>query len=128
MSQCPYCDFECAEVALEIEHMNTRHPEIIAERLAQIGEEMTDPFEGHGVKETIPRPALMIIATVATALNQDPEIVIFPGIEGVLGPWICFNIGERKFGIWTATMHLYEGDEHGAMGTDILNPATVTKT
>ena len=70
----------------------------------------------------------MIISMVATALNAEPEIVIFPrSVFEDIGPWICFNIGERRFGIWTATMHLYEADEDGAMGTDILDPAMIPK-
>jgi hypothetical protein len=44
MRKCPYCDFECADTPTEIAHMNSRHPEIIAERLAQIGEPVYDPF------------------------------------------------------------------------------------
>ena len=90
---------------------------------------MSDPFEGHGTKQVIPRVALMIIAMVGTALNEEPEIVIFPrSTFEATGPWICFNISERRFGIWTATMHLYEADEDGAMGVDILDPAMIDKT
>jgi hypothetical protein len=89
---------------------------------------MPDPFESYGVKQVIPRQALIIITQVAVALDEEPEIVIYPDRPPGIGPWICFNIGERKFGIWTATLHLYEADEHGAMGTDILDPAMINKT
>jgi hypothetical protein len=90
---------------------------------------MPDPFEGSGVKQVIPRVALMIMAMVGTALNQEPEIIIFPRSSfEETGPWICFNIGERRFGIWVSTMHLYEADEDGAMGVDILDPAMIDKT
>jgi hypothetical protein len=88
---------------------------------------MANPLEYHGIKQVIPRSALMIILQASSALDVEPEIVIFPSLEGVLGPWVCFNLDGRKFGIWTATMALYEGDEHGAMGTDILNPASLVK-
>jgi hypothetical protein len=90
------------------------------------------PFERHAVKQVIPRSALMIILQAASALNTEPEIVIFPNIkidieEEAIGPWICFNLDGRKFGVWVNTMALYEAEADGAMGTDILNPATLTK-
>jgi hypothetical protein len=127
MSVCPYCpDFECEGTFLEIAHMNACHPEIIAERLAEIGEDVPDPFEGHGVKQVISRQALLIITMAAISLDQEPEIIVFP-TEVPKNPWVSFNLGDRKFGIWMATLHLYEADEHGAMGTDIIDPAMVPK-
>jgi len=89
---------------------------------------MPDPFEGHGIKQVIPRQALLIIAMAGISLDDEPTMVIFPTYGGVANPWITFDIGERRFGIWLATMHLYEADKHGAMGTDIVDPAMIPKT
>jgi hypothetical protein len=74
------------------------------------------PFESHGVKQTLPLTALVIIFQMAKNLGSEPEIVIFP--SEMPSPWICFNVGDRRFGIWVSTMKLYEADEHGAMGED----------
>lgn len=82
-------------------------------------------FEGHGVKETIPRRALPIINMVAAQLRSDPELVIFP--SEMPSPWVCFNVGERQFGIWKTTLELYEADEHGAMGEDPIAPDKVRR-
>jgi hypothetical protein len=41
MSECPYCGFEAADVTVEIAHMTTWHPEVVAERLNKIGEDVT---------------------------------------------------------------------------------------
>jgi hypothetical protein len=76
----------------------------------------SSPFEGHGVRQVFPRDALQIIWAAAKAQSVNPEIVIFP--SEMESPWICFNLGARKFGIWKETMDLYEADEHGAMGED----------
>ena len=86
---------------------------------------MVDPFEGHFAKQVIPRKALTIISTVSMALDEEPEIVVFSTDMPGLGPWICFNIGDRKFGIWTANLKLYEADEDGAMGDDPLDPSRI---
>jgi hypothetical protein len=84
-------------------------------------------FEDYAARQLIPRKALEIIQIVAVSLNHDPEIVIYPAypepIKGT-GPWICFNIRDRKFGIWTATMALYEQEADGSMGLDALEPST----
>jgi hypothetical protein len=84
-------------------------------------------FEDYAARQIIPRKALEIIQMVAVSLNHDPEIVIYPAypqpVKGS-GPWICFDVRDRKFGIWVATMALYEADEHGAMGVDALEPST----
>jgi len=86
---------------------------------------MPNPFEAHAVKQIVPRDALEIIVRVSDYLQEEPELVIFPTtLDSV--PWICFNVKNRQFGIWTETMNLYEADEHGAMGEDILNPFTLT--
>lgn len=74
------------------------------------------PFEEHGVRQVVPRRALQIISEAASAQRVDPELVIFP--SEMESPWVCFNLGDRKFGIWKATLALYEADEHGAMGED----------
>lgn len=80
-------------------------------------------FEKDGVKQVIPGLALRIIDSVSTQLGKDPEIVVFP--SEMPSPWVCFNVGERKFGIWKMTLTLYEADEHGAMGEDPIDPASV---
>jgi len=41
MSACPYCGFEAPDTPTEIAHMTTWHPEIVAERLNKIGENVT---------------------------------------------------------------------------------------
>lgn len=79
-------------------------------------ENNSSPFEGHGVRQVFTRGALLIIHEASMALRKDPEIVIFP--SEMKSPWICFNLGDRKFGIWVETHNLYEADEHGAMGED----------
>jgi hypothetical protein len=89
----------------------------------------SSPFEGHGVKQVIPLRALIIMTVVSTLLKEDVEYVIFPSEMG--SPWICFNVGNRQFGIWQASFKLYEADEHGAMGEDpidLLDPEAIKKT
>ena len=88
---------------------------------------MTLPFEHHGVKQIIPYEAMLVILMASTTLKKPPELVIFPTTLPGIGPWICFNLGPRRFGIWAATLKLYEADEHGAMGDDALNPLTMRK-
>jgi hypothetical protein len=82
-------------------------------------------FEEHGVKQVIPRRCLTIILMVSARLSGDPELVIFP--SELESPWVCFNLGERKFGIWKRSLALYEADEHGAMGDDILDPSRLPR-
>ena len=74
------------------------------------------PFEGHGVKQVVPLRALFTIWEASKARGMDPEIVIFP--SEMESPWVCFNLGDRKFGIWKETLDLYEADERGAMRED----------
>jgi hypothetical protein len=38
---CPYCGFSADDTPTEIAHMTTWHPEIVAERLAKVGEHVT---------------------------------------------------------------------------------------
>lgn len=86
---------------------------------------MSSPFfETHAVKQKVPRFALGIIFMVSAHLNEEPELVLFPTTLDS-APWICFNVKDRQFGIWTETMKLYEADKHGAMGEDILDPFTL---
>jgi hypothetical protein len=40
-ASCPYCGFVCHDTPTEIAHMTTWHPEIVAERLNKIGENVT---------------------------------------------------------------------------------------
>lgn len=84
---------------------------------------MTPPFEAHGVTQKIPRRALWTISSVSFLLGEDPEIVIFP--SDVESPWVCFNVGDRKFGIWKETFVLYEADADGAMGEDPIIPEEI---
>ena len=83
------------------------------------------PFEGPGVRQMIPRQALTVVLGVSARLSGNPEIVIYPG--EMESPWVSFNVGERQFGIWKATLELYEADEHGAMGEDALDVATLVR-
>jgi uncharacterized Zn finger protein (UPF0148 family) len=41
--KCPYCDFEAEDAHAEIAHMETRHPEIIRERLEKAGLPAPEP-------------------------------------------------------------------------------------
>jgi uncharacterized Fe-S cluster-containing radical SAM superfamily protein len=41
MTICPYCGFAASDMTTEIAHMTTWHPEIVAERLSAIGENVT---------------------------------------------------------------------------------------
>jgi len=83
----------------------------------------SSPFEGHGVRQVIPLRVLMIIWESSRAQHIDPEIVIFP--SEIESPWVCFNLGPRKFGVWKETLNLYEADEHGAMGEDPIEPRSL---
>lgn len=79
------------------------------------------PFEGHGVKQKVPSRVILIVWMATQNLGEDVEVVIFP--SEMPSPWFCFNLGDRKFGIWIETLKLYEADEHGAMGEDPINPS-----
>jgi hypothetical protein len=76
-----------------------------------------------GYRDVIPRAALMIIAIVSYHLDEDPEIVIFP--SSMESPWVCFDVGRRRFGIWKRTLKLYEADEDGAMDEEPIDPGDV---
>jgi hypothetical protein len=82
-------------------------------------------FEEHGVKQVIPRQCVTVILMTAARLSGDPELVIFP--SETESPWVSFNVGDRRFGIWKTTLDLYEADEHGAMGEDPVNPAALAR-
>lgn len=69
-----------------------------------------------GYRNRLDREALLMIYEVSKALREDVQIVTFAG--EMESPWICFDVGRRRFGIWRPTMNLYEADEHGAMGED----------
>lgn len=36
-AECPYCEFEAADVQEEVAHMNNAHPEIVEQRLEAAG-------------------------------------------------------------------------------------------
>ena len=41
MSRCPYCGYWALDTPTEIAHMTTWHPNVVAERLNRIGENVT---------------------------------------------------------------------------------------
>ena len=91
---------------------------------------VVDPPGEFAVRQQVPRDAMRIIEYVATRLGKDPTWVIYPALDPAEppSPWVCFDVGARKFGIWRATMELYEGDEHGAMGDDPIDPRMIRRS
>jgi hypothetical protein len=79
------------------------------------------------VSQPWPPAALAIAHTVSQRLKSEAHIRICTGGPGggLDDLWLCFDCTERSFGIWRATMKLYEADDYGAMGNDPIDPAGV---
>lgn len=60
--------------------------------------------------------------------NEELSILVRDrgGQSPIVASWIEFSLGGKEYGIWRATLHLYEADEHGAMSEDpIMTPDDV---
>jgi|tagenome__1003787_1003787.scaffolds.fasta_scaffold20834817_3 hypothetical protein len=117
--------------------MEQQHPDIINERLAVAGVAREDLRTGPDLPSFLTMRELSLVGMFATKLAieqgygpdiDEVEIGILVrdrgrghGRKGGTAPWVEFEVGNRKFAFWRATMDLYEIGPDGAVGDDPIH-------